>query len=122
MSIANTRMQLPGRLVPVLLLVPALAWAQGGLTQPKQGQGGSVVQGAAGTSGSTGDKGLEHCDQPMGAMAVVEPQSAVLASLTRFQLSSPVGLMTTCGTVSTQLELWTKRMCRSPPVSAALSR
>ncbi len=93
MSMSNTRRQLPGRLVPVLLLVPALAWAQGGLTQPKQGQGGSVVQGAAGTTGSTGDKGLEHCDKPMGAMAVVEPQSAVLASLTRYQLSSPVGLI-----------------------------
>jgi hypothetical protein len=75
------------------LLAASLAWAQGGLTQPKQGQGGSVVQGAAGTSGSSGDSDLEHCDKPMGAMAVVEPQSAVLASLTRYQLSSPVGLI-----------------------------
>ena len=40
----------------------------------KQGKGGSVVQGAAGTEGSKGDNGLEHCDKPMGAMAVVEPQ------------------------------------------------
>ena len=76
-----------------VLLTASLAWAQGGLTQPKQGQGGSVVQGAAGTGGSSGDSGLEHCDRPMGAMAVVEPQSAVLASLTRYQLSSPVGLI-----------------------------
>ena len=52
----------------------ASATAQG-VTQPKQGQGGSVVKGAAGTEGSTGDNGLEHCDKPMGAMAVVEPQS-----------------------------------------------
>ena len=52
-------------------LVAATAAAQG-ITQPKQGQGGSVVKGAAGTDGSTGDKGLEHCDKPMGAMAVVE--------------------------------------------------
>jgi len=68
------------------------AWAQG-ITQPKQGQGGSVVKGSAGTDGSSGDKGLEHCDKPMGAMAVVEPQSEILASLTRYRLSSPVGLI-----------------------------
>ena len=55
----------------VLASPPAVAQ---GITQPKQGQGGSVVKGAAGTDGSTGDKGLEHCDKPMGAMAVVEPQ------------------------------------------------
>jgi hypothetical protein len=71
-------------LTPVVLLSASLAWAQGGLTQPKQGQGGSVVQGTAGTTGSTGDKGIEHCDKPMGAMAVVEPQSAVLTALTRY--------------------------------------
>ena len=64
-----------------------------GITQPKQGQGGSVVKGAAGTDGSTGDKGLEHCDKPMGAMAVVEPQSQVLTALARYKLSSPVGLI-----------------------------
>ncbi len=80
-------------LTPGVLLFASTAWAQGGVTQPKQGQGGSVVQGAAGTGGSTGDKGLEHCDQPMGAMAVVEPQSAVLASLSRYKLSSPVSLI-----------------------------
>ena len=40
-------------------LLAAQAGAQG-ITQPKQGQGGSVVKGAAGTNGSTGDKGLEH--------------------------------------------------------------
>src|SRR4051812_22284467 len=64
-----------------------------GITQPKQGQGGSVVKGGAGTDGSTGDKGLEHCDKPMGAMAVVEPQSEILSALTRYRLSSPVGLI-----------------------------
>ena len=64
-----------------------------GITQPKQGQGGSVVKGAAGTEGSTGDSGLEHCDKPMGAVAVVEPQNEVLVSLTRYRLSSPVGLI-----------------------------
>lgn len=73
-------------------LIPAPTGAQG-ITQPKQGQGGSVVQGAAGTSGSTGDQGLEHCDKPMGAVAVVEPQTLVLTALTRYGLSSPVGLI-----------------------------
>jgi hypothetical protein len=73
-------------------LVTATAAAQG-ITQPKQGQGGSVVKGSAGTDGSTGDKGLEHCDKPMGAMAVVEPQSAILVGLSRYHLSSPVGLI-----------------------------
>ena len=38
------------------LLIAASTTAQG-ITQPKQGQGGSVVKGAAGTEGSTGDSG-----------------------------------------------------------------
>ncbi len=75
-----------------LALVSTSAKAQG-ITQPKQGQGGSVVKGAAGTDGSTGDKGLEHCDKPMGAMAVVEPQSEILTALLRYKLQSPVGLI-----------------------------
>ena len=50
------------------------AWAQK-ITEPKQGKGGSVVQGSSGTDGSKGDENLEHCDTPMGAVAVVEPQS-----------------------------------------------
>ena len=64
-----------------------------GVTQPKQGQGGSVVKGAAGTDGSTGDNGLEHCPKPMGALAVVEPQHEVLLALSRYHLQSPVGLI-----------------------------
>jgi Curli production assembly/transport component CsgG len=63
------------------------------ITDAKQGQGGSAVKGAAGTDGSTGDSGLEHCDAPMGAMAVVEPQNEVLVALRRYQLSSPSGLI-----------------------------
>jgi hypothetical protein len=74
-------------------LATATAFAQGGLTKPKQGQGGSVVQGSAGTNGSSGDSGLEHCDKPMGALAVVEPQNEILVALTRYNLSSPVGLI-----------------------------
>src|SRR5260370_19661812 len=75
-----------------VVLISPLARAQG-ITQPKQGQGGSIVKGAAGTEGSTGDKGLEHCDKPMGAMAVHEPQSEILNALTQYRLSSPVGLI-----------------------------
>ena len=74
------------------VLAASLVRAQG-ITQPKQGQGGSVVKGAAGTEGSTGDKGLEHCDKAMGAVAVVEPQNEVLVALSRYKLSSPVGLI-----------------------------
>ena len=79
--------------VACLSLSAASASAQGGLTKPKQGQGGSVVQGAAGTEGSVGDNGLEHCDRPMGALAVVEPQNEILMALRRYNLSSPVGLI-----------------------------
>jgi hypothetical protein len=75
-----------------LVLASGVAGAQG-ITQPKQGQGGSAVKGAAGTDGSTGDSGLEHCAKPMGAMAVVEPQSEVLSALLRYRLQSPVGLI-----------------------------
>jgi hypothetical protein len=76
-----------------LTLISTYAAAQDGLTQPKQGQGGSVVKGAAGTEGSVGDNGLEHCDKPMAAMAVVEPQNEILVALRRYNLSSPVGLI-----------------------------
>jgi hypothetical protein len=68
------------------------AFAQG-VTSTKQGQGGSVVKGAAGTEGRTDGGNLEHCAAPMGAMAVVEPQDAVLVALTRYNLRSPVGLI-----------------------------
>ena len=78
----------------VCILVVAIATAAAqGVTKPKQGQGGSAVQGSAGTDGSSGDSGLEHCDKPMGALAVVEPQNEVLVALTRYRLSSPVGLI-----------------------------
>jgi hypothetical protein len=75
------------------VLVGASAFAQGGITATKQGQGGSVVKGSAGTDGSKGDNGLEHCDKPMGAMAVVEPQSEYMMALSRYNLQSPVSLI-----------------------------
>jgi Curli production assembly/transport component CsgG len=80
-------------LIVFTAVATATAFAQGGITKPKQGQGGSVVQGAAGTEGSTGDSGLEHCDKPMGAMAVVEPQSHILSALLHYNLQSPSGLI-----------------------------
>jgi curli production assembly/transport component CsgG len=81
----------------VVVVVCAMLWAAPalaqGITQPKQGKGGSVVKGAAGTEGATDGGKLEHCAAPMGAMAVVEPQSEILIALTRYNLSSPVGLI-----------------------------
>lgn len=82
-----------GLLAAAGMLAASAGAAPQGVMQPKQGQGGSVVKGAAGTEGSTGDKGLEHCDKAMGAMAVVEPQSQILTALARYKLSSPVGLI-----------------------------
>jgi hypothetical protein len=81
-----------GAFTACVAFAAATASAQG-ITGARQGQGGSVVQGAAGTGGSVGDTGLQHCDKPMGAMAVVEPQDFVLASLRRYNLGSPVGLI-----------------------------
>jgi hypothetical protein len=77
----------------LLALVPALAVAQGGLTKEKQGKGGSVVKGSAGTEGGQGDNGLDHCDKPMGALAVVEPQAEYMMALSRYHLQSPVSLI-----------------------------
>lgn len=66
----------------------------GGLLSTKKGKGGSEVQGAAGTQGAQGAAAdLERCDRPMGAMAVVEPQDFVTASLAQYGLQSPVGLI-----------------------------
>jgi hypothetical protein len=76
-----------------VLAVPAAAHAQG-LTDMKQGQGGSVVQGSSGPGGAQGAApGLERCDTPMGAVAVVEPQDYVGQALARYQLGSPSGLI-----------------------------
>ncbi len=65
-----------------------------GVLDTKKGQGGSDVQGAAGTQGAQGAAtDLERCDKPMGAVAVVEPQDYVMGALARFNLQSPVGLI-----------------------------
>jgi hypothetical protein len=58
------------------------------------GEGGSAAQGSAGPDGSqNANAQLEKCDAPKGTLAVVEPQSQVLASLGRYGLQSPVGLI-----------------------------
>lgn len=76
----------------LLLSLPFAAGAQGMLGQ-KKGEGGSEIQGSAGPGGSQGADGLEHCDKPMGAIAVVEPQDYVSQSLSRYGLQSPTGLI-----------------------------
>src|SRR5688500_14002072 len=76
----------------LLLSLPFAASAQGMLGQ-KKGEGGSEIQGSAGPGGSQGSNGLEHCDKPMGALAVVEPQDYVSQSLSRYGLQSPTGLI-----------------------------
>ncbi len=53
----------------------------------------SGPQGAAGPGGAHGGDGLEYCDKPMGALAVVEPQDYVSQSLSRYGLQSPTGLI-----------------------------
>ena len=60
-------------IVAALPLFCLSAVAAEGPLAMKKGQGGSEIQGSAGPGGSQGDNGLEHCDKPMGAMAVVEP-------------------------------------------------
>jgi Curli production assembly/transport component CsgG len=58
------------------------------------GEGGSAAQGSAGPGGAqNASVQLEKCDGPKGTIAVVEPQSHILASLSRYGLNSPVGLI-----------------------------
>jgi hypothetical protein len=65
-----------------------------GITDMKKGEGGSAVQGSTGPSGSSdAASDLERCDKPMGTVAVVEPQSHILANLSRYRLGSPTGLI-----------------------------
>src|SRR5262250_3590895 len=84
--------------VALTLLAGALALAVSahaqGITDMKKGEGGSAVQGSTGPSGSQGAASdLEHCDKPMGTVAVVEPQDYVMQALSRYRLGSPSGLI-----------------------------
>jgi len=88
----NRKLMCTRAVTVVLGLVLPVCGAFAGVTDYKEGKGGSPVQGAAGTSGSTGDN-LEHCDKPMGAVAVVEPQDYVMQALGRYGLSSPSSLI-----------------------------
>jgi len=58
------------------------------------GEGGSAAQGSAGPQGAqNASTQLEKCDAPKGTLAVVEAQSQVIASLGRYGLQSPTGLI-----------------------------
>ena len=75
-------------------LVAAIAAHAQGITDMKKGEGTNAVQGSAGPSGSQrAASDLEHCDKPMGAVAVVEPQDYVGRALSRYQLGSPTALI-----------------------------
>ncbi len=70
-----------------------MLWAQ---PAPRRslGEGGSAAQGGAGPGGAqNANVQLEKCEAPKGTLAVVEPQSHILAGLSRYGLNSPVGLI-----------------------------
>ena len=87
------------RTIRTLLAVAACASVIAGAVvagplEQKEGQGGSVVQGGAGTTGSQGAaSNLQKCDKPMATLAVAEPQDYVMASLNQYGLQSPSGLI-----------------------------
>ena len=75
-------------LAPALLAFAAAVQAQ------TLGEGGSAAQGSAGPQGAqNANAQLEKCDAPKGTLAVVEAQSQVIASLGRYGLQSPTGLI-----------------------------
>lgn len=41
------------------------------------------------------DGGLEQCDRPFGTLAIVEPDNAIILALTRYNLTSPTGVIRT---------------------------
>jgi hypothetical protein len=91
-------MRISWSLLPVGMMASVLAvalTAHGqGITDMKKGEGGSAIQGSAGPSGSSdAASDLEHCNNPMGTVAVVEPQSQVMLALARYKLGSPTGLI-----------------------------
>ena len=79
--------------VPTLLALAMAAMAPAALAQTL-GEGGSAAQGSAGPQGAQNASAqLEKCDAPKGTLAVVEAQSQVIASLGRYGLQSPTGLI-----------------------------
>ncbi len=86
------RIAIPAMLIAACSMVCGPIQAQ--VTDTKEGKGGSVVQGGAGTTGTVGDTGdLAKCDKPMGAIAVVEPQDYIAQALSGYGLGSPTGLI-----------------------------
>lgn len=60
----------------------------------KPGGADAPVTGSAGPGGSSNAAPtLEKCDAPMGTMAVVEPQTEVMAALARYNLPAPTALL-----------------------------
>lgn len=65
----------------------------------EQGKGGAAVSGGAGPEGEAGGSAsadtpaLEHCNKPLGTMAVAEPQDYVLQALQQAGLPKPNGLI-----------------------------
>jgi hypothetical protein len=82
------------RFAQLAVLLALGAYGVQGAQAQTLGEGGSAAQGGAGPSGATNaNVQLEKCDAPKGTLAVVEPQSHVLAGLSRYGLQSPVGLI-----------------------------
>lgn len=84
-----------GTIITLVLLVGSMGAVQaGGTTDMKKGQGGSEISGSAGPSGAQDpNSDLAYCDKPLGAVAVAEPQSHILAALGQYGLQSPTGLI-----------------------------
>ena len=66
-----------------ILFQGPIAFAHNGLTGYKYGEGGSPVSGSAGTNAAGESSNLE-VQWPMGTIALVEPQSHILAALSRY--------------------------------------
>ena len=67
---------------------------QDSVTGYKYGDGGSPVTGSAANTQSSGESSdLAKCKSPLGTIALVEPQSHVLAALSRYSLPSPSGIL-----------------------------
>ena len=80
----------------LLKIIVALyaALVASGASGQELGKGGSVVTGSAGPAGAqNASSQLEKCNAPKGTVAVVEPQSTVLAGLYRYGLQSPTALI-----------------------------
>ncbi len=65
-----------------------------GVTDYKPGEGGGPVTGSA-SGGAAKDAAptLEHCDAPLGTVAVAEPQEFTQKALLQYSLPSPTGLI-----------------------------